>query len=73
MNHIEHVGHQRVNPRCSIGLTGLRGTRAVADQAGLRKSLRDISLKGQTKERSESHVGQSKCSGAVVTGLEGLQ
>ena len=30
MNHIEHVGHQRVIPGCSTGLTGLRGTRAVA-------------------------------------------
>ena len=59
MNHIEHVGHQRVNPGCSTGLTGLRGTRAIAGYAGLRMSPRDISPKGQTHERSETHAGQS--------------
>ena len=33
-------------------------------------SLRDISPKGQTQEQSESHAGQSKCSGAVVLGQQ---
>ena len=33
-------------------------------------SPRAISLKGQTQEQSESHAGQSKCSGAVVLGYQ---
>ena len=56
MNHIEHVGHQRVIPGCSTGLTGLR------------KSLCDISPKGQTQERSETHAGQS----SVLSSSAGL-
>ena len=35
-----------------------------------RKSPCDISPKGQTQEQSESHAGQSKCSGAVVLGQQ---
>ena len=72
MNHIEHVGHQRVIPGCSTGLTGLRGTRAVAGYAGLRISPRDISPKGQTQERCETNVGQSSVRSSSA-GLAGLR
>ena len=60
MNHIEHVGQQRVNPGCSTGLTGLR------------MSLRDISPKGQTQEQSETHAGQSSDLSSTA-GLAGLR
>ena len=72
MNHIEHVGQHRVNPRCSTGLIGLRGTRAVEGKAGLRMSPRDISPKGQTQERYESHAGQSSVQSSSA-GLAGLR
>ena len=59
MNHIEHVGQQRVNPGCSTGLIGLR------------MSPRDISPKEQTQEQSETHAGQSSVlsSSARLAGL----
>ena len=60
MNHIEHVGQQRVNPGYSAGLTGLR------------MSPRDISPKGQTQERSETHAGQSSVPNSSA-GLAGLR
>ena len=60
MNHIEHVGHQLVIPGCSTGLTGLR------------ISPRDISPKGQTQERYETHAGQSSVQSSSA-GLAGLR
>ena len=60
MIHIERVGQQRVNSGYSIGLTGLR------------MSPRDISPKGQTQERSETHAGQSSVLSSSA-GLAGLR
>ena len=60
MNHIEHVGQQRMNPGCSTWPTGLQ------------KSLRDISPKGQTQERSKTHASQSSVLSSSA-GLAGLR
>ena len=48
-----------MNPGCSIG------------QIGLWKSPRDISPKGQTQERNETHAGQSSVLSSSA-GLAGL-